>query len=62
MKILIVALEYLEPEWEQTMADIQATGLPYEVVSRDGVGNMSRAFNSILMDPTWNVDYLWFVT
>lgn len=62
MKILIVALEYLEPEWEQTLADIQATGLPYEIVSRDGVGNMSRAFNSILADPTWNADYLWFVT
>ena len=62
MKILIVALEYLEPEWEQTLADIQATGLPFEVVSRDGVGNMSRAYNSILMDPTWDVDYLWFVS
>ena len=62
MKILIVALEYLEPEWEQTIADIEATGLPFEVVSRDGVGNMSRAYNSILMDPTWQADYLWFVS
>jgi len=62
MKILIVALEYLEPEWEQTFADIQASGISYEIVSRDGVGNMSRAFNTILMDPTWQVDYLWFVT
>ncbi len=23
------------------------TGLPYEIVSRDGVGNMSRAYNTI---------------
>lgn len=61
-RVLIVALEYLEPEWEQTLADIQATGLPYEIVSRDGVGNMSRAFNSILADPTWKADFLWFVT
>ena len=60
--ILIVALEYLEPEWEQTFADIEATGLPYEIVSRDGVGNMSRAYNSILMDPTWKADFLWFVS
>ena len=60
--ILIVALEYLEPEWEQTLADIQATGLPYEIVSRDGVGNMSRAYNSILFDPTWKAEFLWFVS
>ena len=62
MKILIVLLEYLEPEFIQTLDCVKETGLPYEVVSRDGVGNMSRAYNSILCDPTWEADYLWFVS
>lgn len=62
MKILIVLLEYLEPEFTKTLKCVQDTGLPFELVSRDGVGNMSRAYNSILMDPTWNADYLWFVS
>ena len=47
-KILIIALEYLEPEWKQTLDCIEATGLPYVIVSRDGVGNMSRAYNSAI--------------
>lgn len=62
MKILIVLLEYLEPEFTQTLKCVEDTGLPYEVVSRDGVGNMSRAYNSILMDASWQADYLWFVS
>ncbi len=45
MRILIVVLEYLEPDWLQTLKCVQDTGLPYEIVSRDGVGNMSRAYN-----------------
>ena len=62
MKILIVALEYLEPDWRHTLHSIKETGLPFEIVSRDGVGNMSRAYNSILMDASWQADYLWFVS
>lgn len=62
MKLLIVLLEYLEPEFTQTLKCVEDTGLPYELVSRDGVGNMSRAYNSILMDASWQADYLWFVS
>ncbi len=63
MKILIVALEYLEPEWEQTMKCIKATGLDYNIVSRDGVGNMSRAFNHSMVDIIYSeYDLLWFIT
>lgn len=62
MKILIVLLEYLEPEFIQTLECVKKTGLPFELVSRDGVGNMSRAYNSILMDASWRADYLWFVS
>ena len=59
MKILIVALEYLEQEWQQTLNCIKATGLPYQIVSRDGVGNMSRAFNSAKIVA---YDFVWFIT
>jgi hypothetical protein len=59
MRILIVVLEYLEPDWLQTLKCVQDTGLPYELVSRDGVGNMSRAYNSIVNK---EADYYWFVS
>ena len=59
MRILIVVLEYLEPDWLQTLKCVQDTGLPYEIVSRDGVGNMSRAYNSIINK---EADYYWFVS
>lgn len=61
MRIVIVALEYLEPEWLDTLKCIQDTGLPYEIVSRDGVGNMSRAYNTILKTDK-EADYFWFVS
>lgn len=43
--LAIIVLEYLEPEWQQTLDCVKATGLPYFIAKRDGVGNMSRAFN-----------------
>lgn len=72
-KVLIVALEYLEDDWQQTKACIEATGLPVVYVSRDGVGNMARAFNNIAIPKNViytetrcgvfvNDVYLWFVT
>jgi len=63
MRILIVALEYLEPEYEQTRKCIEETGLNVLYVSRDGVGNMSRAFNSVIEKrPLEYIDYIWFIT
>jgi hypothetical protein len=61
-RVLIVLMEYYEPDFAQTLKCVEDTELPYEVVSRDGVGNMSRAYNSILCDPLWKADYLWFVS
>lgn len=43
--IVIIALQYEEPEYEQTRKCIEDTGLPVIWASRDGVGNYSRAFN-----------------
>lgn len=43
--IVIIALQYEEPEYEQTRKCIEDTGLPVIWANRDGVGNYSRAFN-----------------
>lgn len=61
-RVLIVLMEYYEPDFAQTLKCVQDTELPFEVVSRDGIGNMSRAYNSVLADPLWQADYLWFVS
>ena len=61
MRIHIIVLEYLEPDWQQTMECVHKTGLPYTIVSRDGVGNMSRAYNTAIK-MSIQADYLWFVS
>lgn len=62
-KVLIVALEYLEPEWQETKACIEATGLPVVYADREGVGNMSKAFNKATFEfDQYVFDYFWFVT
>lgn len=43
--IVIIALKYEEPEYQETVKCIEATGLPVIWANRDGVGNYSRAFN-----------------
>lgn len=43
--IVIIALQYEEPEYAETRKCIEATGLPVIWANRDGVGNYSRAFN-----------------
>lgn len=60
--ILIIALEYLEPEWQATFDCIRATGCDYVIAKRDGVGNMSRAFNEAVIKAHGSYKYLWFVT
>ncbi len=62
-KILIIALQYLEPEWSKTLKCIQKTGLPFIIADRDGVGNMSRAFNDAFFNEDKSeFDFVWFVT
>lgn len=72
-KTIIVSLIYDEPEWAETKQCIESSGLPVEYVSRDGVGNMARAFNTcfpplakysdwLCKDFLSKVDYFWFVT
>lgn len=63
MNIAIIALKYLEPEWQQTVDCLKATGLPVFYADRDGVGNMSRAFNEAFVKHVqYKYQYVWFVT
>lgn len=62
-KLAIIALRYLEPEWEETVKCLEATGLPIYYAERDGVGSMSRAFNDAWNKfALWRYEYVWFVT
>lgn len=63
MKIAIIALKYLEPEYELTMECLNRTKLPVYYADRDGVGNMSRAFNEAFdKHLRGRYDFVWFVT
>jgi hypothetical protein len=66
-KICIISLKYLEPYWESTKNNIEKTGLPVIYVDREGIGSMSKAFNSaipLLKEKFGDnqPDYLFFVT
>jgi hypothetical protein len=66
-KVCIIALKYLEDYWESTQKNIVDSGLPVIYVDREGVGSMTKAFNSAI--PELNIifgdnlpEYLFFVT
>ena len=63
--ITAIVLKYEEPGWtEQTLECCAAAGITKIVmVERDGVGNMSRAFNSALTGHgVFDTKYIWFLT
>lgn len=62
-ELAIISLIYEEPEWQQTKACVEATGLPVFYANRDGVGNMSRAFNEAYdKHVKGKFKYVWLVT
>lgn len=63
MSTAIILLKYLEPEFQQTVECCEATGLPIFYADRDGVGNMSRAFNEAFIKHVQHrFMNVWFVT
>jgi hypothetical protein len=53
----------MEPEWDHTFDCMTETGMDVFLAKRDGVGNMSRAFNEKFkrcVDGKY--DYVWFIT
>jgi hypothetical protein len=61
----IILLKYYERYFQNTLNCIKNTQLPVFIAERDGVGNMSRAFNTAfrLNQKELNkYEYIWFVT
>lgn len=62
-KLAIIALKYLESDYEQTLACLRKVECPVFYADRDGVGNMSRAFNeAFIKHVQGKFEYVWFVT
>lgn len=63
--LIIIALEYLEPEYRQTELCLNSWDFPIVCAKRDGVGNYSRAFNEAFQK-TWNnvknYKYVWMIS
>lgn len=73
MKILIVSVIYLEPEWQETKSCIEAAKAYTEAnsshtvdvfyIDRKGIGSLSKAFNDGFKQGNGaEYDYVWFVT
>ncbi|HQU38753.1 MAG TPA: hypothetical protein PLI89_02720 [Chitinophagales bacterium] len=60
--LCIVAMEYLEPEWAATREAIEAVGCDVVYADRQGVGNMSYAYNKAAAGIVGSYRYLWFVS
>jgi 3-deoxy-D-manno-octulosonate 8-phosphate phosphatase (KDO 8-P phosphatase) len=62
--IAIIAIEYLEPYFEQTRECIKATGLPVYYIARNpkGVGSLAEAINRGVAEHKDKYDLLWIVT
>ena len=66
-KLCIISLKYEEPSWSNTKKCIEDSGLDVIYVDRDGVGSMSKAYNSAipLIKEQYGdklPDYLFFVS
>lgn len=61
-RLVIISLKYLEPYYENTLKCLQEIPYPILFADRDGVGNMSRAFNEVFERMPFNVEYVWFIT
>lgn len=62
-EILAVVLEYHEEGWtDRAIRCVEADDLDYVVISRDGIGSMSKAFNEAIKKGVEEYSYIWFVT
>ena len=61
--LAIIALKYVEPDWQQTRDCLSKLDYPVFYADRDGVGNMSRAFNDAFdKHVKGRFRYVWFIT
>lgn len=62
MDLSIVAIRYLEPEYQETVKCIEATGLPVTYIDRNpaGIGSLAEAINRGVKEA--KTRYVWVVT
>ena len=60
--VRIVAIEYHEPEWEETKKAIKACHVPVTWVDRDGTGSMAAAYNHGFAAEIGDEEYVWFMS
>jgi GT2 family glycosyltransferase len=60
MKLQIVAVQYLEPEYNATLRSINACGIPTIFVDRKGVGSLAEAYNRGFKKV--EAEYTWFIS
>ena len=61
-RLVIISLKYLEPYYANTLDCLKNSPYPILFADRDGVGNISRAFNEAFQRMPFNVEYIWFIT
>lgn len=63
MKVIIIAIRYLEPSWNETLKCIQESGLPYVIIDRldQGTGSLAEAINRGVRS-IGGFDWAWIVT
>lgn len=61
---VIVALRYLEPEYQETLDCLADSNVPYLFCDRRGVGNMAKAYNEGFQVAyhRHNPKYVWFIS
>lgn len=64
MKVCVIALEYLEPEYEETRECLDKLTVDIYYADRKGCGSISKAFNQCFSENyiAQNYDLVWFVT
>lgn len=60
MKIQIVAVQYLEPEYKQTLKSLSQLDIPIIYVDRKGVGSLAEAYNRGFQKV--QAEYTWFIS
>jgi hypothetical protein len=60
MKLQIVAVQYLEPEYINTLRAINSCGIPTIYVDRKGTGSLAEAYNKGFKKV--QAEYVWFIS
>jgi len=60
--IYIVAVEYYEPEYKNTIDSISSVDVPVVFIDRNGTGSLAKAYNEGFNQIKTPCEYVWFVS